>query len=119
MTMIHLYRNKCQNNNWCDLLQLNLNHEHFNNMEWVYIIRHWWPNSRVVRVWQWIIKDRLSEHRENKDILRYQNLGLFVTWASVNAQYRDWVEKYLWDTLKPLVWERFPECSPIVVNLPR
>lgn len=114
-------RNKCVNNNWCSLPWLNLNHEHFNDMEGVYIIWHWGDNPAVVRVWQWIIKDRLSEHRKNPEIMMYDTTHgwCHVTWASVNVLYRDWIEKYLADTLNPLVWERFPDRTSIVVNLPR
>lgn len=117
--MLRLNRNTCENNNWCDLLQLNLNHEHFNNMEWVYIIWHWWENPHTVRIWQGYVKERLSEHRTNNEITKYQKLWLYVTWASVSPQHRDWIEKYLWDTLTPLVWERFPDRTPIITNLPR
>ena len=67
-------------------------------MEWVYIIWHWWANPHVVRVWQGIIKERLSEHRENVDILKYKNSWLYVTWAYVDSQHRDGVERYLWES---------------------
>ena len=99
-------------------MDLNLDHSHFDGMEWVYIIRHWWNNPKVVRVGQWIIKNRLAEHRTNAQITKYQNLGLFVTRARVAAEYRDWVEKYLADLYDPIVWERFPDRQSISVNSP-
>lgn len=86
-------------------------------MEGVYII--WQSNAngaKAIRVGQGIIKDRIAEHRRNKDITKYPDL--FVTWASVSAQYRDGVEKYLADTYKPAVGDAFPNVVPIVVNLP-
>ena len=100
-------------------MDLNLNQTHFDGMEWVYIIRYWLINPRVVRVWQWNIRDRLTEHRNNPAITKYQSSWLYVTRAKVDRQYRDWVEKFLWDILKPIVWERFPEWISIWVNLPR
>jgi hypothetical protein len=113
-------RNTCTNNNWCSFTWVNLDHEHFDNMEWVYVIWYFsWQKPVPVRVWQWIIKDRISEHRENNDILKYEDNWLYVTWANVSDTYKDWVEKYLWETLSPLVWERFPEWNSIAVNLPR
>jgi hypothetical protein len=46
---------------------------------------------------------------------------LFVTWAYVDGRYRNNVEKYLGETLRPLVPEenqRFPKAEPKPVNLP-
>ncbi len=118
MLKLNLVWNRCQDGDWCPLMDLNLNHSHFDDMEWVYIIRHWWNNPKVVRVGQWIIKNRLAEHRTNTQITKYQNLGLFVTRARVAAEYRDWVEKYLADLYDPIVWERFPDRQSISVNSP-
>jgi hypothetical protein len=109
---------KCDGLNWCSLLNVNLDHEHFNDMEGVYVIWHGGYAPRYVRVGQGVIKDRLAEHRENEEILAYRDLGLFVTWAKVAANDRDRVEKYLSDKLKPLIGERFPEVEPLEVNLP-
>lgn len=113
-----LNRIKYDSGNRCSLIDLNLNQKHFDDMEGLYIIRHWWKNPHVVRVWQWNIRDRLTEHRNNPAITKYQTLWLYVTWASVPEKYRDWVEKYLGDTLDPLVGERFPEWVSTPVNLP-
>lgn len=115
--MLTLSRNKCQND-WCSLINLNLDHSHFNDMEWVYIIRHWWNTPKVVRVGQGNIKNRLAEHRINPQITKYKNLGLFVTRAKVSPEYRDWVEKYLADVFNPIVWERFPDHQSVPVNSP-
>lgn len=100
-------------------MNLDLNQSHFDDMEWVYIIWHWWNGNNVVRIGQWVIKNRLAEHRENDEITKYQGLGLFVTRAKVAPEYRDWVEKYLADFYNPIVWERFPDRKWIPVNLPQ
>lgn len=105
---------KCQGDAWCPLMTVNLSHIHFNNMEGVYII--WQGDGPVVRVGQGSIKDRLVDHREDRVITAYKNL--YVTWASVLAQNRDGVERYLADTLGPVVGDAFPDTIPITVNLP-
>lgn len=110
---------KCEGGRWCNLLNLNLGHEHFNDMEGVYVIWHASQNPATVRVGQGFIRDRLVAHREDSAILAYQQYGLYVTWARVAAVYRDGVERYLAAALKPKVGSRFPEAVSIEVNLPR
>jgi hypothetical protein len=87
-------------------------------MEGVYIIWHGGNQPCTVRVGQGIIRDRIAQHRQDRDILAYQNLGLYVTWASVPGNQRDGVERYLGDQLSPKVGSRRPDVSPITVNLP-
>jgi len=85
----------------------------------VYIIWHEGDPGRVVRVGQGVIKDRLSEHRNNKAILAYNKVGtLRVTWAAVPAKQLDGVERHLADTWNPLVGSAFPDVQPIAVNSP-
>lgn len=116
--MLNLNWIKYDNGNWFSLLDLDLTHSHFQNMEGVYVIAHGGPNPRSVRVGQGIIKDRLAEHRENSEILQYRNLGLYVSWAPVIVNLRDGVERFLGNQTAPLVGSRFPEVPPIQVNLP-
>lgn len=116
--MVNLNWIKCNNGGWCKLLTVNLEHDHFNNMEGVYIIWHAGPNPATVRVGQGIIKDRLDSHRNDDDILSFENLELFVTWASVSDISRDGVEKFLADTLNPRVGSKFPDVNSTPVNLP-
>lgn len=105
---------KCLGNVWGSLLWVDLGHSHFDSMEGVYII--WQANGQVVRVGQGIIKDRLSAHRNDPAITRYNNL--YVTWAPVLATYRNGVERYLANTLRPLIGDAFPNAVPMAVNLP-
>lgn len=105
---------KCTpNNSWCGLKNLNLDHEVFNDLKGVYIV---WSGQTVVRLGSGIIKNRLREHRENPEIIAYPNL--YTTWAQVNANQMEGVEKYLADCLNPAIGDRFPDRNPIQVNLP-
>ena len=110
--------NKCEGNKWCNLLALNLDHEHFDDMEGVYVIWHGGDNPATVRVGQGFIRDRLAEHRQEQEVLVYRPRALYVTWARVSANDRDGVERYVADRLRPLVGARFPDVDPIEVNLP-
>src|SRR5215471_11283363 len=65
------------------------------------------------------VKARLTAHRVDPAVGAYRpNGGLWVTWAAVSQQALDGVERYLSETLRPLVGDRFPEAAPIPVNLP-
>lgn len=109
---------KCKGGSWCSLKNLNLGHEHFDGLEGVYIIWREEPTRKAVRLGQGVISDRLSEHRDNTEIIAKGPKGLFVTWARVDVTNRDGVEAFLADTLDPLVGDRFPDVVPVPVNLP-
>lgn len=108
---------KCEENTWCSLERLKL--ESIGNTAGVYIIWHGGEMPRCVRVGQGDIKDRLSAHRNDPEITQYRPQGgLFVTWAAVPASQHGDVEAFLANECKPLVGIRFPERTPIAVNLP-
>jgi len=109
---------RCEGNNWCNLLELNLDNNHFEGLEGVYIIWHGEDNPATVKVGQGIIRDRLSAHRQDFEILEYSGNGLYATWARVAEDYRDGVERYLGERLDPIVGIRLPDTEPIEVNLP-
>ena len=109
---------KCQGNVWCKLNSVNLEHEHFNNMQGVYIIWHGGTKPWPVYIGQGNIKDRIAEHRKNPEIQQYANLDLYVTWATVHENHRNGVEAYLADAWKPKVGKLHPSASPIAVNSP-
>ncbi len=109
---------KCKGDEWCNLNTVNLSHSHFEGLEGVYIIWHAGNNPHTVRIGQGIIKERLATHRDDSEIQAYSSYGLYVTWASVALKYRDGVEAYLANKLNPWVGERFPDVTPIQVNLP-
>lgn len=107
------------NNQWFDLLRLNLNASYFQNKEGVYVIWYVGPGgAKVIRVGQGHIGLRLQEHKTNPEIVRYGTYGqLKVSWAIVDKQFRDGVEAFLFDRYSPLIGERSPSAQPISVNL--
>ena len=109
---------RCQGDVWCKLNSVNLDHEHFNNREGVYLIWHGGPNPAVVYVGQGNIKERITVHRQDQSIQQYEHLGLYVTWATVRKEHRDGVESYLADKWEPRVGTRHPNARPIGVNFP-
>ena len=117
--MINLNWVKYTDGRWCNLSSLNLGDPHFENLNGVYVIWHMGNTySNVIRVGQGLVKGRLDEHRNNPEILEYNHLGILVTWALVHPSYMDGVERFLSETLKPAIGSRFPDVSPIIVNLP-
>jgi hypothetical protein len=108
--------NKC-GDHWCSLENLDL--DSVGDIGGVYVIWHEGNPGRVVRVGQGRIKDRLSAHRNDREILAYRRNGtLRVTWASVSSNQRDGVERYLSDQWSPLVGVAFPDARPVAVNSP-
>ena len=106
---------KCQDNKPCDFRTVRLDGV---NTQGIYVIWYRGNPGRVVRIGQGDIAERLVAHRQDEDILAYQNRRLYVTWAAVDRRDRDGIEKYLADTFPPLVGERFPQADPIEVNAP-
>lgn len=105
------------NNHWCDLRNLTLPLN--GTPRGVYMIWHGGNPSRVVRVGQGDISDRLAKHRKDPAIIGYSARGtLCVTWATVPAHQRDGVERYLADHWDPLAGGAFPDVGPIAVNSP-
>jgi hypothetical protein len=106
---------KYQSGEWCDLLGLDLSQV---SASGVYVIWQGGLSRRCVRVGSGIIRERLSAHRNDEDILAYQEHGLYVTWASVHPNQQLDVEAFRAGYYQPLVGERFPNRTQIPVNLP-
>ena len=117
---MNVYWIRCQNNSWCPLNTLNLNHNHFDNLRGVYIIWYWddHDNPRTVKVGQGFIRDRLAAHRHDSKIQANPSRTLYVTWANLPPHLLDGVEGYLGTTLTPVANYAFPTAKPITVNLP-
>jgi hypothetical protein len=117
---MNVYWIRCQNNAWCSLNTLNLNHKHFDNLRGVYIIWYWdsIDNPRTVKIGQGSVRQRLAEHRLDPQIQSYADRGLYVTWVNLPPHLLDGVERHLGDTLQPLVGSLFPAVQPIPVSLP-
>lgn len=111
-----------KNNRYFDFLRLNLNSSYFHdkNKNGVYIIWYSSPGTaKAIRVGQGNIGDRLREHKNNPQIMRYSKLGqLRVTWTIPDKLSLDGIEAYLYNRLRPLVGERKPGIKLISVNLP-
>lgn len=105
---------KCAGDVWGKLLSVDLSHSHFDNMEGVYII--WQSNGPVIRVGQGNIRERLSRHRVDPKITAHPSLH--VTWAPVNILYRNGIERYLANTLRPVIGDAFPNVFPTPVSFP-
>ena len=117
--MVGLQWIKCQGEVWCKLNLVDLNHRHFDNRGGVYLIWHGGEKAATVYVGQTVnLRSRLGEHRRAQAIQRYKHFGLYVTWASVDPAYRDGIERYLGEYLKPKVGTNLPEAVPIPVQLP-
>ncbi len=115
-SVINLSWVKCTGEGWCPLLTVNLEKV---TAEGVYIIWHGGNPSRIVRVGQGIIADRLADHRDDPAILAHKSKGTwYVTWAALPAHQRDAVEAHLTQTWVPLVGDRFPDALPLTVNSP-
>jgi CheY-like chemotaxis protein len=110
---------KCKRGAWCTLLELDLDHEHFNDIEGVYVIWQGEENPVALRAGQGLIRECLARARKDKDLLAYgEKHELFVTWAEVNQRFRDGVFRYISEALKPEIENSYPDVSPIGVNLP-
>src|ERR1035441_2082954 len=102
---------KCQGEVWCPFHTVNLNHEHFNGFEGVYIIWHGGSAAHTVIVGQGNIRERLTAHRSDARIQNYAPLGIFATWASVPAETRAGIQTYLTTQLTPLLRDN-PSSAP-------
>ena len=118
---MNLFWNQCKGDAWCKLATVNLEHEHFDGMEGVYVIWHGWlgdDEPATVYVGQGEIRNRLLKHRKDPEVQEYRHHTLFATWAEVDRGSRDGVERYLADRLNPKVGDHHPDVAPIEVNLP-
>jgi hypothetical protein len=99
---------------------LRLDHAHLNNVDaqGVYVVWYNGQPGRVVRVGSGDIRTRLTADRRDRDVMAYGRFGLFVTWASVDAEQIDGVRRFLADQYPPLVADAGPQVQPIAVNTP-
>lgn len=85
----------------------------------VYLI---WQTGSLIGGPTWIkagqgnVRDRMQAHMRDSRITRFSNLRF--TYASLSWNQKDGVERYLGETLGPLVAERFPDVRSVPVNLP-
>ena len=113
----HLRWNRSQDERWCDLDRLNLDHAHFDNLEGVFVIWYGGPNGRVVRVGQGPIRECLKDLRQDPLLEPFRHLTLIVSWAVVDRSVRDGVERYLGETYRPVIVTSLPSAPPVTVNM--
>jgi hypothetical protein len=105
--------------NWCDPLEVDLTHEHFVDLEGVYVVWHHDQNP-VLLVGQGEIRKAIRAMRDNRQLIDIaRESKLFVTWADVPSSLRNGVERYLIEMLSPRNYLSMPSADPIEVNLPR
>ena len=109
---------KCQGEVWCPFHTVNLNHEHFNGLEGVYVIWHGGPKAHTVIVGQGNIRESFIAYRSDPRVQNFASFGIFGTWASVPRESRDGIQTYLTTRLTPLVTDKPSSGVPIEVNLP-
>ena len=102
---------------WANLKMLGMS-------EGIYIL--WYPETeaspfQVVYVGQGIIQHRINHHRGNHSRILEKVVPrrLLLTWAVVpSLEDRNGIERYLSETLRPLVGEAWLAVFPLRVNLP-
>ena len=106
---------KPSNGKYYWLSTVDLNHEHFENLEGVYII---YSGAKVIYVGRGEIAARLRAHQQDfRQRSDYKTLK--VIWASVSEASQGGVERYLANTYNPVVGKRHSRNPSISVNLPQ
>ncbi|MCX5797519.1 MAG: GspE/PulE family protein [Elusimicrobia bacterium] len=103
---------------WCDLFALETNGPHLKGVEGVYVLWHGGNVPGMVRVGQGEIKERIGFLRQDAAVLKFKEQGLFFTWAKVERQRRDGVERFLSERLQPKLQAPASDGPRIAVNLP-
>lgn len=105
---------KYRNQQWCRLNTLNLDKV---TSQGAYVI--WQPsrNNSVIRIGQGNISQQLQILRNHPDITYFGN-DLLATWASVHTDFRDGVERYLYEQFSPLVGDQIASGPLVYINLP-
>ena len=115
--LVHWYRD--ENDQWLKLEELDLTHDLVRQRGVYIIFNPFEPDNRAFYVGQGKVHERLDERKTDERILEWAELDeLYVTWARLAVERkRLGVERFLADTLNPLVGEH-PDVPPIAVNVP-
>ena len=104
---------------WCSLFDLPLQHNHFDDLEGVYVVWHHGIDP-VLSVGHGRIRDELMRIVKDAAVRsKHEEQGLFVTWAAIPAEQRDGVEGYLTKMLNPSIQGERTSVTAIQVNLPQ
>lgn len=105
---------KYKKQGWCRLNTLNLEQVKTGG---VFII--WKPQDKynVIRIGQGQIASELQKLRNDITIARFGS-DLLVTWCSIQTQFRDGVERYLYEQYSPVSVKQVTNARLVYVNLP-
>ncbi|MGB6377718.1 MAG: hypothetical protein WBG24_13445 [Syntrophobacteria bacterium] len=79
---VFLEWNKCKAGTWCIIAELDLDHEHFDDMEGVYVIWYGEESAVTLRVGQGYIKDCLAKELSDKE-------GVCFYWCPCLALFQE------------------------------
>ncbi|MCY4386985.1 MAG: hypothetical protein OXC18_07740 [Desulfurellaceae bacterium] len=117
---LRVHWHKSESGKWLSLKNLDLTH-HLVKQQGVYIVFD--PSDTlygILYVGQGKVDERLDERKKDERILELAELDeLYVTWAVISGGKgrREGVERFLADTLQPVVGQH-PNVPPIPVNVP-
>lgn len=105
---------KYKKKGWCKLNTLNLE---LVKTSGIYII--WKPQDKynVIRIGQGNIASELQDLRNDSTIANFGS-DLLVTWCSVQSQFRDGVERYLYEQYSPVSVKQVTNARLVNVNMP-
>ena len=105
---------KYKKQGWCKLNTLNLDQVKANGN-----FITWKPQNKnnVIRIGHGIIANELQALRNSSLIARFGD-DLLVTWASVQDQYQDGVERFLYEQYSPVSVDRVANARLVFVNMP-
>jgi hypothetical protein len=109
---------KCPQNTWYRFLELSFEADFLAGLEGVYMIWHGGDHPAVVCVGQGNIKEELVKRQSDLEVLKFQDKGLFVSWAEVCSFYREGAQRYLMNLWQPKLSEAHLNFLPIKVNSP-
>ena len=110
---------KCQKNKWCSFNHVDIS---FVTTQGVYVI--WYAGNpgapgKVVYVGHGALAAHIKALRANAYFSNFSKHGtLHLTWASVSAEYREGVARYLVEKWSPLAGGEQTDVAPIAVNSP-
>ena len=116
-SMLLSWKKSASDFNWHILSSLNLGTVHDKG---IYVIKTGLANQYTVYIGQGDVSQRLSAHLREFSVTKHARVtgNLWVAWAPVQQKYRNGIERYLHDQLKPRESSCWTNDPSIQVNLP-
>ncbi len=108
----------CKRGTWCNLSELDLGHEHFDDMEGVYFIWQGEENPVALRVSHGLIRECLAREQNDKDVLGNLKDEIYVTWGKVDRKFCGGIVRYIENILQPALESSSPDVESIEANIP-